>query len=313
MFHRSGMMYPKINTTNTHTNQKHLPYFLKTTTTTTFTTTFMIKTTKQNRQMTASRALQTPQRFEPSHEQQQLQGEQFQQQQPRRHQRQQQQPHRTGQVNYLSRQTVTSSPSSSTTINNQSGPYHSSAAAAAAAQIKATKQQQAGNSSSSFASARSATPLSRPGSSVFGTPTSSGNQSAAQQTRTISACSNASTALDQQQSVSSSSASASASASSLGQCRICRKIILANELCHLCSNCNQFICEDCASYSSSDKVSLFSWIIICLTSPSRSSSCVYRIKLFRCWFIQQLVFFRNLHIAQLAICQFRSRFTDRKK
>lgn len=233
--------------------------------------------------MTASRALQTPQqssrgssnemmstRFESSHEQQQqqLQAEQFQQQQPQP----QPQPHRTSQVNYRSRQTVTSSPSSSTSINNQSGPYHSSAAAA---QIKTTKQQQqqqAGNSSSSFASARSATPLSRPGSSVFGTPTSSGNQSATQQTRTISACSNASTALDQQQSVSSSSASASAS--SLGQCRICRKIILANELCHLCSNCNQFICEDCASYSSSDKVSLFSWIIICLTFsiPSRPVS-----------------------------------------
>lgn len=41
----------------------------------------------------------------------------------------------------------------------------------------------------------------------------------------------------------------------LGQCRICRKFILANETCHLCSACNQFVCEDCGSYSASNQVS----------------------------------------------------------
>lgn len=40
-----------------------------------------------------------------------------------------------------------------------------------------------------------------------------------------------------------------------GQCRICRKTIGSSEPCHLCSNCQQFICDDCASYSSSDQVS----------------------------------------------------------
>lgn len=39
------------------------------------------------------------------------------------------------------------------------------------------------------------------------------------------------------------------------QCRICRKLITEDESYHLCSNCNQFICEDCASYSYSDQVS----------------------------------------------------------
>lgn len=39
------------------------------------------------------------------------------------------------------------------------------------------------------------------------------------------------------------------------QCRICRKLISEDESYHLCCNCNQFICEDCASYSSTDQVS----------------------------------------------------------
>lgn len=39
------------------------------------------------------------------------------------------------------------------------------------------------------------------------------------------------------------------------QCRICRKLIAEDESYHLCSNCNQFICEDCASYSSTEQVS----------------------------------------------------------
>lgn len=212
--------------------------------------------------MTASRALQASQessrgssgrmmsmRVEPSNEQQQLQ-----QQQLYADQYQQHQPHRTNtsQVNYRSRQTVASSPSSSISINTQSGPYRSSATTGAAQnQFKTKQQQQSSTSNSPFTSARSTTPLSRPGSSVFGTPISGANAQqtmATATTGTTSACSNASTTLDQQ-------SASSSSGSSLGKCRICRKIILANELCHLCSNCNQFICEDCASYSSSDKVS----------------------------------------------------------
>ncbi|KAG9508915.1 Rab-3-interacting molecule unc-10, partial [Fragariocoptes setiger] len=39
----------------------------------------------------------------------------------------------------------------------------------------------------------------------------------------------------------------------IGSCRICRKNILANEKCHTCCNCSQFVCEDCSSYSSIDK------------------------------------------------------------
>lgn len=88
---------------------------------------------------------------------------------------------------------------------------------------------------SSFASA---TPLSRPGSSTFGTPNSQQQQQ--QQQRTASSC--------------------SSNNDHLGQCRICRKTILANESCHLCSNCNQFICEDCASYSATDKVSVYTYL-----------------------------------------------------
>lgn len=42
------------------------------------------------------------------------------------------------------------------------------------------------------------------------------------------------------------------------QCRICRKLILAQEPSHLCSACRQFVCDDCASYSSSHQVSTFS-------------------------------------------------------
>lgn len=41
------------------------------------------------------------------------------------------------------------------------------------------------------------------------------------------------------------------------QCRICRKVIGANEPVHLCSNCQQFICDDCASYSANEQVSVF--------------------------------------------------------
>ena len=42
----------------------------------------------------------------------------------------------------------------------------------------------------------------------------------------------------------------------VGQCRICRKSIATSEPCHLCSKCDQFVCDDCASYSASDQVSL---------------------------------------------------------
>lgn len=151
----------------------------------------------------------------------------------------QQQPRRTSQVNYRSsrqqqqQQTVAGSPMKP---NIQSG-----------AQSGRAEFQQHSSNSSSFAPTRSATPLSRPGSSVgFNTPLS--GQSGAQQTRTPSACSSASQM--------GPTNSTQQSSSTMGQCRICRKIILANESCHLCSNCNQFICEDCASYSSTDKVSI---------------------------------------------------------
>jgi len=140
---------------------------------------------------------------------------------------------------------------------------HSQAAASLAGQAasvtprqsisKQQQQQQASQGSpasagSSLASARSNTPPSRPSSSIFGTTTFGRKQQqqqqqsrshSQQQHRTQSSCSSASTNLDP-----------------LGQCRICRKSILSNETCHLCSNCNQFICEDCASYSAAEQVSV---------------------------------------------------------
>lgn len=38
----------------------------------------------------------------------------------------------------------------------------------------------------------------------------------------------------------------------MGNCRICRKLIQEDESFHTCSNCHQYVCDDCSSYSSRD-------------------------------------------------------------
>lgn len=112
-------------------------------------------------------------------------------------------------------------------------------------------QQPSGGSSTTPSS-------SRPASSALG-----GTVSAADSQRATSSCSttvesNATPqGQDQQQS------------SNIGKCRICRKLITANEPYHLCSYCNQFVCEDCASYSSTDQVSLL------VNSHFRSTSLMF--------------------------------------
>jgi len=68
------------------------------------------------------------------------------------------------------------------------------------------------------------------------------------------------TPLDGQEAASSKQEEASATKQQQ-YCRICRKHLasgsptLSSEPVHLCSNCQQLICDDCASYSVTDKVS----------------------------------------------------------
>lgn len=137
-----------------------------------------------------------------------------------------------------------------------------------AAPSKLASQSVSSSPVHSLISARPNMPISRPSSSLgFNTPTP-GNQSsimsgASNPHRTASACSNTSTIASGRLSEQScdtitsatSTGTTTTTGSSLGQCRICRKFIATNESCHLCSNCNQFICEDCASYSANEQVS----------------------------------------------------------
>lgn len=111
--------------------------------------------------------------------------------------------------------------------------------------------------------ARPNTPLSRPSSSSGLSTSACGNQSALMaqvsanaQQRTPSACSNITIASSGRLSeLSCDTTTGNSTPANIGQCRICRKFIGTNESCHLCSNCNQFICEDCASYSATEQVS----------------------------------------------------------
>lgn len=131
-----------------------------------------------------------------------------------------------------------------------------------AASSKLASQSVSSSPVHSLISARSNTPISRPSSSLgFNTPTP-GNQStimsgSSNPHRTASACSNATIASGRlsEQSCDTSTSTTTTTGTTLGQCRICRKFIATNESCHLCSNCNQFICEDCASYSANEQVS----------------------------------------------------------
>lgn len=66
---------------------------------------------------------------------------------------------------------------------------------------------------------------------------------------------------------------------SIGQCRICRKRISNDEnYYHICSNCGQYVCDDCSSYSSRDQTKY--WMCsFCRrrgTQPSISSEFAFK-------------------------------------